>query len=316
MPRPARHPAIARLATRAFAACALAVLGLLPATLAPAVAGDKFKAVTTFTVIADMARNVAGDAAVVESITRPGAEIHNYQPTPGDILKAQDADLILWNGLNLELWFEKFFQNLKNVPSAVVSDGVVPMGIAEGPYTGKPNPHAWMSTDAALIYVDNIRDAFVRHDPANAATYRTNAEAYKAKITAALAPAKAKTAALPQDRRWLVTSEGAFSYLARDMGLKELYLWPINADSQGTPQQVRKVIDTMRRNAIPVVFSESTVSDKPARQVARETGATYGGVLYVDSLSEPGGPVPTYVDLLQVTADTIARGLAEAPPLK
>ncbi len=306
--RPARRRALARIS-----ALSLAVLGLLAG---PAAAADKFKAVTTFTVIADMARNVAGDAAIVESITRPGAEIHNFQPTPGDIIKAQDADLVLWNGLNLELWFEKFFQNLKGVPSAVVSEGVTPMGIVEGPYTGKPNPHAWMSTEAALIYVDNIRDAFVRHDPANAATYRANAEAYKAKITAALAPTKAKLAALPPERRWLVTSEGAFSYLARDMGLRELYLWPINADSQGTPQQVRKVIDAMRRNKIPVVFSESTVSDKPARQVARETGATYGGVLYVDPHSEPGGPVPTYIDLLQVTADTIARGLAEAPAVK
>ena len=106
---------------------------------------EKLKVVTTFTVIADIAKNVAGDAADVESITKPGAEIHNYQPTPGDIMKAQKAELILWNGLNLELWFEKFFQNFDDVPGAVVSEGVEPMGIAEGPYTGKPNPHAWMS---------------------------------------------------------------------------------------------------------------------------------------------------------------------------
>lgn len=275
-----------------------------------AAAQEKFKAVTTFTVIADMARNVAGDAAVVESITRPGAEIHNYQPTPGDIRKAQGAQLILWNGLNLELWFEKFFQNLKDVPGVVVSDGVEPLSISEGPYSGKPNPHAWMSPSAALIYVDNIRDAFVKYDPENAGTYKANAEAYKAKINAVIAPIKAELAAVPEEKRWLVTSEGAFSYLARDFGLKELYLWPINADQQGTPQQVRKVIDAVRKNGITVVFSESTISSKPAEQVARETGARYGGVLYVDSLSEADGPVPTYLDLLRVTADTIAKGLA------
>ncbi|MGU3492606.1 metal ABC transporter substrate-binding protein [Xanthobacteraceae bacterium A53D] len=296
----------------------LAVAGLVPlGALAQDKAAEqgktaeKFKAVTTFTVIADMARNVAGDAAIVESITRPGAEIHNYQPTPGDIQRAQGAELILWNGLNLELWFEKFFRNLKDVPSVVVSDGVKPMGIADGPYKGKPNPHAWMSPESALIYVDNIRDAFVKHDPANAETYKANAAAYKAKIEAAVAPIRAKLAEIPQDKRWLVTSEGAFSYLARDFGLKELYLWPINADQQGTPQQVRKVIDQVKANKIPVVFSESTVSDKPARQVARETGAHYGGVLYVDSLSEADGPVPTYVDLLRVTSDTIQKGLSE-----
>lgn len=278
---------------------------------APAAAQEKFKAVTTFTVIADMAKNVAGDAAIVESITKPGAEIHNYAPTPGDIIKAQGARLILWNGLNLELWFEKFFRNLKNVPGVVVSKGVEPMGIVEGPYTGKPNPHAWMSPSAALIYVDNIRDAFVQHDPKNAETYKANAEAYKAKIKAAIDPIKARLAAVPAEKRWLVSSEGAFSYLARDFGLKELYLWPINADQQGTPQQVRKVIDAVRKNRISVVFSESTISPDPAKQVARETGAKYGGVLYVDSLTEADGEVPTYVDLLRVTSETVAKGLAE-----
>jgi len=179
----------------------------------------QFKAVTTFTVIADMAQNVAGDAAIVESITKPGAEIHEYQPTPGDIQRAQGAQLILFNGMNLELWFEKFFQRLKNVPSVVVTKGIEPMGIAEGPYQGKPNPHAWMSPDAALIYVDNIRDAFAQYDPANAAVYRANAEAYKARIQAAIEPIRARLAAVPEAQRWLVTSEGAFSYLARDFGL-------------------------------------------------------------------------------------------------
>jgi len=291
-----------------LAAAALMMQTLLASPLA---AQEKFKAVTTFTVIADMAKNVAGDVATVESITKPGAEIHNYQPTPGDIQRAQGARLILWNGLDLELWFEKFFGNLEDVPGVVVSDGVEPIGIAEGPYSGKPNPHAWMSPTSALIYVDNIRDAFVEYDPANAETYRANADAYKAKIEAAIDPIRAELAAVPEGKRWLVTSEGAFSYLARDFGLRELYLWPINADQQGTPQQVRKVIDAVRNNGITVVFSESTVSSKPAEQVARETGARYGGVLYVDSLSEADGPVPTYLDLLRVTADTIAKGLAE-----
>lgn len=274
-------------------------------------AQEKFKAVTTFTVIADIAKNVAGDAAIVESITKPNAEIHDYQPTPGDIIKAQDADLIFWNGLGLELWFEKFFENLKNVPSVVVSTGVEPMGITEGPYNGKPNPHAWMSPNAALIYVDNIRNAFMEHDPANKDIYAKNAENYKDQIKATIDPIRAELAAIPTDKRWLVSSEGAFSYLARDFDLKELYLWPINADQQGTPQQVRKVIDEVRKNEISVVFSESTISDKPAKQVARETGAKYGGVLYVDSLSDPSGPVPTYIDLLKVTSGTVAKGLAE-----
>ncbi|MDB4074714.1 metal ABC transporter substrate-binding protein [Ascidiaceihabitans sp.] len=271
---------------------------------------DKFKAVTTFTVIADMARNVAGDAAIVESVTKAGAEIHGYQPTPRDIIRAQDADLILWNGLNLELWFEQFFSNLNDVPSVTLTDGVVPMSISGGDYNGKPNPHAWMSTTSAMIYVDNIRDAFVKYDPDNAAIYTANAEAYKQEIAAVIKPLEADILAVPEGQRWLVSCEGAFSYLIRDFQMQELYLWPINADQQGTPQQVRKVIDGVRANNIPAIFCESTVSQSPAQQVARETDATYGGMLYVDSLTEANGAVPTYIDLLRTTIETIATGLS------
>ncbi len=290
---------------------ALIAISISAFSTASGYAAQKFKAVTTFTVIADMAQNVAGDAAEVQSITKPGAEIHEYQPTPQDLMRAQGANLILWNGLNLELWFEKFFDNIHDVPGVVVSTGVEPMSINEGPYNGKPNPHAWMSPTSALIYVDNIRDAFVKYDPENAETYKQNAEIYKAKIRATIDPIKQELSSLPEERRWLVTSEGAFSYLARDFNLKELYLWPINADQQGTPQQVKHVIDAVNKYNIPVVFSESTISDAPAKQVARETGARYGGVLYVDSLSEADGVVPTYIDLLKVTSSTIAKGLAK-----
>lgn len=271
---------------------------------------DKLKVITTFTVIADIAQNVAGDAATVESITKPGAEIHNYQPTPRDILKAQDAKLIIWNGLNLELWFEKFLANLGDVPSMTVTDGVTPMSIAEGPYTGKPNPHAWMSPDNAVIYIENIRKALTKHDPDNAAVYTANAAAYSEKIKATANPLREILSKVPEDRRWLVSSEGAFSYLARDFGLKELYVWPINADQQGTPHQMRKVVDAIKEHNIPAIFSESTVSSTPAEVIAQQTGAKYAGVLYVDSLSAEGGPVPTYIDLLRVTTETIAKGLS------
>lgn len=269
------------------------------------------KIVTTFTVIQDIAQNVAGETGKVESITKQGAEIHDYQPTPKDIVRAQGASLILWNGLNLERWFERFLANLTNVPSAIVTEGIAPLPIREGPYKDNPNPHAWMSPTNALVYVENIRKALTAHDPANAAVYAKNAEAYAARIRALDAPLRKRLSALPEGRRWLVTSEGAFSYLARDYSLKELYLWPINADEQGTPSQVRRVIDMVRAEKIPVVFSESTISDRAARQVAAETGATYGGVLYVDSLSASEGPVPTYLKLLEVTVDTIAKGFGK-----
>jgi len=283
-------------------------LGLLIALLPAEIWAAKKRIVTTFTIIQDMAQNVAGDAATVESITKPGAEIHGYEPTPLDIVKAQKADLVLWNGLNLERWFEKFFGNLKKVPSAVLTEGITPIGIKEGPYTGKPNPHAWMSPQNAIVYVENIRKALVKLDPPNASTYNANAATYTAKFKAIEETVRTELAKLPADRRWLVTSEGAFPYLARNFELKELFLWAVNADQQGTPQQVRKVIDAVRANKIPVLFSESTVSDKPARQVARETGARYGGVLYVDSLTAAKGPAPTYLRLMEYNAKTIVKG--------
>lgn len=280
-------------------------------TASAAMAEDKMKVVTTFTVLADMAANVAGDAAEVVSVTKPGAEIHGYEPTPRDIVRASDADLILWNGMNLELWFEQFLSNLDNVPSVTLTDGIDPIPIAAGSYEGKPNPHAWMGLDNALIYIDNIVEAFAEHDPENAAIYVKNAGEYKDKLRATIEPLRRAIAEIPEDKRWLVTCEGAFSYLARDFGMKELYLWPMNADQVGTPQQVRSVIDGVRANDIPVVFCESTVNTAPAEQVARETGVAYGGELYVDSLSEADGPVPTYLDLLKVTSQTVARGLTE-----
>ena len=292
-----------------LATAALTLALALPATAPRA---DQLKVVTTFTVIADMASEVAGDAAEVVSITKPGAEIHGYQPTPGDLARASGADLILWNGLNLERWFEQFLANLGDIPAATLTDGITPIPVAGGEYRGKANPHAWMGYRNALVYIDNIAAALTRHDPANAAAYTANAAAYKARLGGVVAPLRAAVAAVPEDQRWLVTCEGAFSYLARDLGLRELYLWPMNAEQTGTPQQVRKVIDLVREHRIPVVFCESTVNTAPARQVARETGAAYGGVLYVDSLSAADGPVPTYLDLLAVTAGTVARELAKA----
>lgn len=290
-----------------------ATASILTLVLAQAAnADEKLKVVTTFTVLADMAQNVAGDAAEVVSITKPGAEIHGYEPTPRDIVGAHDADLILWNGLNLELWFEQFLRNLGDLPSATLSEGIDPIAIAQGAYEGKANPHAWMGLDNAQVYVDNIAAALSEHDPDNAETYEANAAAYKQELRDTLEPLRAQIAEIPEDKRWLVTCEGAFSYLARDFGMKELYLWPMNADQTGTPQQVRSVIDGVKTHDIPAVFCESTVNTAPAEQVARETGADYGGVLYVDSLSEADGPVPTYLDLLKVTSQTIADGLTGA----
>ncbi len=286
------------------------------ATKGPTNRGNKKKVLTTFTVLADMAQNVAGDKLVVESITRIGAEIHGYEPTPSDLVKAQDAELILYNGMNLERWFEKFLGNVKDVPSVLLTEGIEPISIAEGPYSDKPNPHAWMSPQNALKYVENIRKAFVELDPENADTYNANAAAYSKRLQAIDNQLRQDLEQVPANQRYLVSCEGAFSYLARDYGMKEIYMWPINAEQQFTPKQVQSVIEEVKANDVPTIFCESTVSDKGQKLVAKETGARFGGNLYVDSLSTSEGPVSTFLDLLEYDTRTIANGLLAGSKVK
>ena len=269
----------------------------------------KKQVLTTFTVLSDMAKNIAGDRIDVDSITKPGAEIHGYEPTPGDMVRLQKADLVLDNGLNLEKWAEKLYQNVPDVPHVTLTEGVAPMPIAEGPYKDKPNPHAWMSPANALIYVDNITKALSNIDQPNASYFAKNTEAYKKKISQVDEALKTELGSLVESSRYLTSCEGAFSYLIRDYGLRELYLWPINADAQGTPQQIRSVVESVKANNVPAVFCESTVSSQAQRQVAQETGARFGGIFYVDSLSGKDGPTPTYLKLLEYNANTLVRGL-------
>jgi manganese transport system substrate-binding protein len=264
---------------------------------------------TSFTVLADMASEVACGQLRVESVTKPGAEIHGYEPTPSDLRRAQDAQLVLVNGLNLELWAQRFLDNASGAERAVVSEGVEVIPISADTAAGKPNPHAWMSPRLARLYVANIRDAFIRLDPANADTYRRCAAAYTAELEALDAELRVQLAAVPEDRRLLVSCEGALSYLAADYGLEEAYLWPVNAETEVTPQRMERVIRIVRERDVPAVFCESTVDDRPQRRVAEETGARFGGVFYVDSLSEPDGPAPTYLDMLRHNAKTLVQGL-------
>jgi manganese/iron transport system substrate-binding protein len=302
-----RVPAAGRRVSAVLLAAAL-LCGGHRAAVAQQAETRPIRVVTTFTILQDMAQNVAGDVAIVDSITRPGAEIHDYEPTPLDVVKAQAADLVLWNGMGLERWFERFFQRVRDVPSAVLTDGITPIPIGDGPYAGRPNPHAWMSPANAVIYVENIRKALVARDPRNAATYNANAARYAAQIRALDAPIRDMLGTIPEAQRWLVSCEGAFSYLTANYGMRELYLWPINAEQEGTPQQIRRVVDTVRRSRIPALFCESTVSDRAMRQVAREGRSRFAGVLYVDSLTDEGGDAPTYLKLLEYNANAIVRG--------
>lgn len=307
------HRSIRRALTAALVAASATVLSACGASQDAShaddgQAGEDFVVLTTFTVLSDIAQNVAGDHLQIESITKPGAEIHGYEPTPSDIRKAEDADLILDNGLGLELWFEQFVNDV-DVPHRVVSENVEVLDITEDGYAGLPNPHAWMSPLNVQIYVDNMVDAFSDLDPEHAANFEKNGEAYKSQLQEIQDELIAELSTLPESQQALVTCEGAFSYLARDAGLTEKYIWAVNAEQQATPGQISSAIEFVNDNDIPAVFCESTVSDKPMQQVVSATDAEFGGTLYVDSLSEADGPVPTYLDLLQYDADTIVEAL-------
>lgn len=268
---------------------------------------------TTFTVLADIAQNVAGEHLRVESITKVGAEIHGYEPTPGDLRRASGAELILDNGLGLEAWFDRFVADV-DVPHVVVSRGVAEIPIAGDAYAGRANPHAWMSPLNTQGYVDVMAEAFAELDPEHAADFLANAEDYKQQLQQVHDELVAALDTLPANERALVTCEGAFSYLARDARLTEAYIWPVNAEQQATPQQIADTITFVRDNQVPAVFCESTVSADPMLQVVAESGTSFGGTLYVDSLSEPDGPVPTYLDLLRHDVTTIVAGLTGAEP--
>ena len=272
---------------------------------------EKLVALSTFTIIADMVSEVGGDRVESISLTKPGAEIHGYQPTPNDLIQASKADVMFENGMNLEVWTEKLRASLPDMPVVKVSDGVVVQYISEDAYAGKPNPHAWMSPEQGLIYVENIRRGLTEYAPEHADYFAMRAKAYSDEIRAVDLRLEAALSKLPENNRVLVTCEGAFSYLTTDYGLEEEYLWAINSESQGSPQQVAKIIEAVKSNSIPAIFCESTVEPRIQLEVVAATETRFGGTLYVDSLSPADGPASTYLKLLQHTADTIISGLTK-----
>ncbi len=272
---------------------------------------DKIMALSSFTIISDMVAEVGGDKVESISLTKPGANIHGYEPTPSDLVQASKAEIFFENGLNLELWTSKLQAGIPNVPVVKTSEGVELISIVEGPYAGKPNPHAWMSPKQGLIYIENIRKGLTSVAPQHEAYFKERADAYANKLMVLDKELATSLATVPDKQRYLVTCEGAFSYLTHDYNLNEVYLWAINNESGGSPQQVVKVIDIVKGNKIPAVFCESTVSPGIQEGVAAASGAKMGGVLYVDSLSGPEGPASTYLTLLDHTVKTIIEGLTK-----
>ncbi len=262
----------------------------------------------SFTVLADIIENVAKDEFVVKSITKPGVEVHGYQPTPSDLIKASKAFVFIDNGFGFELWAEKFVSNLQ-IKRVSISNRLEPIFISEDFYKGKPNPHAWISPKRGMIYVDIIVDSLSELKPSEAESFKNNGQIYKNKIAKIDKDFSLFINNLEKNNRYLVTCEGAFSYLTNDYGLKEAYLWPVNAESQITPKRMARTISLVKNKNIPSVFCESTVSNESQMVVASETGAKFGGDLFVDSLSQDNKSANTYLKMLQHNLTLIKGGL-------
>ena len=262
----------------------------------------------SFTVLADIIENIAKDEFVVKSITKPGVEVHGYQPTPSDLIKASKAFVFIDNGFGFELWAEKFVSNLQ-IKRVTISNRLEPIFISEDFYKGKPNPHAWISPKRGMIYVDVIVDSLSELKPSEAESFKNNGQIYKNKIAKIDKDFSLFINNLEKNNRYLVTCEGAFSYLTNDYGLKEAYLWPVNAESQITPKRMARTISLVKNKNIPSVFCESTVSNESQMVVASETGAKFGGDLFVDSLSQDNKSANTYLKMLQHNLTLIKKGL-------
>ena len=260
----------------------------------------------SFTVLEDIVKNIVGDEFDVKSITKPGMEVHGYQTTPSDLIKGSRAEVFIDNGFGFELWAEKFVSNLK-VKRITIANNLKPLFIGEDAYKGKPNPHAWISPKRGIIYVDTLSRALSELKPQSKTVFKKNAGIYKSKLLKIDEDFSLFLNTLKKNQKYLVSCEGAFTYLTNDYGLKEAYLWPVNAESQITPKRMAKVINLVKTNDIPAVFCESTVSSESQLAVARETGAKFGGNFFVDSLSEKNGPASSYIDLLNHNLNLIKQ---------
>lgn len=296
---------------------AVTLVGLVGCTVARPVRQQdtsRPRVLASFTILADMAQAVAGDHLEVASLIKLGAEVHSYEPTPGDLRQAAAAVLIVDNGLNMESWRERFYVNLPDhIPRVTLTQGIEPLSIDDAAVAGRPNPHAWMSPRLAMVYVENLRQAFTKIAPEHGEDFAASAAAYNQQLLQLDEELRQTIARLPKERRLLVTCEGAFSYLARDYGLDEAYLWPVNGDSEVTAQRLAGVIRLVEERQLPAVFCESTVNSAAQEEVAAATGARLAGVFYVDSLSGPQGPAPTLLELQRHNIRTLMDGLLQDP---
>lgn len=275
---------------------------------------DKLKIVATYSIIADMTENIVGEKAEVYSMVPIGTDPHMYDPLPKDTNKVSNADLVFYNGLNLETgkgWFQDLLDvtNKKDVAFAV-SDEVTPMYLTEKGKETQEDPHAWLDVQNAIKYVDIITKRVIEKDPDNKEFYLNNQSEYVKKLNELDEYAKEAVEKVPQEKRILVTSEGAFKYFSKAYGFESAFIWEINTDSQGTPEQMKNIINIIDENQVPALYLETSVNPKTMETISNETGVPIHSKIFTDSLAKKGEEGDTYIKMIKWNIDKVVEGLS------
>lgn len=289
----------------AMAAIILAGIGA-----SPALAQDKLKVVTTFSILADLAKNVGGERVEIASLVGPGGDAHVYAPSPADAKKIADAKVVVTNGLGFEGWITRLIKSSgTRAPLVVASKGVTPRKAPGGHGHDDADPHAWQSVGNVKIYVANIRDALVAADPAGKSAYQANAAAYLGKLDALDREVREALAKIPADRRRIITSHDAFGYFKTAYGVDFIAPQGVSTDSEASARDIARIIGQIKKQKIPAVFLENVTDARLLKRIADETGAKIGGTLYSDALTGEKGDAPTYIDMIRHNIRTLGSAL-------
>lgn len=273
-------------------------------------ADERIKVVASFTILADFVRNVGGDHVDVVALIGPNADAHVYTPSPADAKTVAAAKLVVINGLGFEGWLPRLVKSSGSTARIVVAtDGIVPLKAPPGGHHGV-DPHAWQSVPNAKVYVENIRRAMAEVDPASAESYRANAARYVAQLDALDRDVRAMVAKIPEDRRKVISTHGAFGYFAAAYGVAFIAPQGVSTDTEPSARDLADIIAKIRKEKIPAIFLENISDPRLIRRVAAETGAKIGGTLYSDSLTGEKGPAPTYIDMVRHNIKTLTRALS------
>ena len=279
-------------------------------------ADGKVQVVTTYSIVYDIVKNVGGDLVDIHSLAPIGSNPHEYDPLPEDVKKTTDADAVFYNGLNLEAgnsWFNKLMETAgkdgEDAPVFLMSDRVDAKYLTSEGNEGEEDPHAWLDIRNGIKYAENARDGLIKVDPENKEVYEQNAEKYIAELEKLHNDAKEKFNEIPEEQRVLVTSEGAFKYFSEAYGFKAEYIWEINQENQGTPDQITRIVDIINDKAITGLFLETSIDARSMEAVSTETGVPIMGKVFTDSLAEPGEEGDTYISMMEWNVNTISEGL-------